>query len=99
MGGTLRVDPAALRDAARAQTDVGGVVSGLDVGTSISGAGAGVSGLASAGACQFVGAVVDSALGAVGEELNSHSEKLARAADLYEQSDAKSGDSIRRLVR
>jgi hypothetical protein len=87
MGGTLRVDPAALRDAARAQTDVGGVVSGLDVGTSMSGAG------------QFVGAVVDSALGAVGEELNSHSEKLARAADLYEQSDAKSGDSIRRLVR
>jgi len=99
MGGTLRVEPAALRDAARAQTDVGAAVSGLDVGALMSGAGAGMSGMASAGACQFVGAVVDSALATVGEELNSHSEKLARAADLYEQSDAKSGDRIRRLVR
>lgn len=99
MGGMLRVDPAALRDAARAQTDVGTAVSGMDVGASMTGAGAGVSGLASAGACQFVGTVVDGALGTVGEELAGHSEKLRRAADLYQRSDEQSGRRIGKLIR
>ncbi len=99
MGGTLRVDPDALRYAARAQTDVGAAVSGLGVGTSMAGAGTGVSGLASAGGCQFVGSVVDTALGTVGDELTVHSEKLLRAADLYQRTDEKSGHRIRGLVR
>ncbi|WP_082068093.1 type VII secretion target [Mycolicibacterium llatzerense] len=99
MGGTLRVDPDALRDAARAQTDVGAAVSGLGVGTSMAGAGTGVSGLASAGGCEFVGSVVDTALGTVGDELTVHSEKLLRAADLYQQGDERGGQRISRLIR
>lgn len=95
----MRVDPDALRDAARAQTDVGAAVSGLGVGTSMAGAGTGVSGLASAGGCEFVGSVVDTALGTVGDELTVHSEKLLRAADLYQQGDERGGQRISRLIR
>ncbi len=99
MGGTLRVDPDALRDAARAQTEVGAAVSGLGVGTSMAGAGSGVSGLTSAGGCQFVGSVVDTALGTVGDELTAHSEKLQRAADLYQHADERAGRRIDRAIR
>ncbi|OBJ46904.1 hypothetical protein A5630_10820 [Mycolicibacterium mucogenicum] len=99
MGGTLRVDPDSLRDVARAQSDVSAAVSGMGVGTSMAGAGTGMSGLASAGACQFVGTVVDAALGTVSEELTSHSEKVRRAADLYQQADERGGHRIRQLIR
>jgi hypothetical protein len=99
MGGTLRVDPGSLRDAARAQTDVGAAVSGMGVGTSMSAAGTGVPGLACAGACEFAGTVIDTALGTVGDELTVHSEKLLRAADLYQQGDERGGQRIGRLIR
>lgn len=93
------MNPASLRDAAGAEADVSAAVSGMDVGTLMSGAGAGVSGLTSAGACQFVGSVVDNALGSVGDELTSHSEKLRRAADLYQRTDERSGHRIGKLIR
>jgi hypothetical protein len=98
MGQTLRVDPDRLRSAARAQADVGAFVSGIGAGQSMTTAAAGVSGLLSAGACQFAGSIVDAALDAVHEELASHSDKLSRAADKYHRTDEELGRRLRKFA-
>src|SRR5690242_7024973 len=91
MGATLRVNPDSLRHAARAQTDVGEFVSGMGVGQSLASAATGLSGLLSAGACQFAGSIVDAALSAVHEELTTHSTNLSIAADHYHRTDEEFG--------
>lgn len=98
MGGTLRVNPDSLRNAAQAQTDVGQFVSGMGVGQSMTSAGTGMSGLLSEGACQFAGSIVDSALGAVNEELTTHSSNLSKAADRYHRMDEELGRRLRKFA-
>jgi hypothetical protein len=98
MGGTLRVNPDSLRNAARAQTDVGGFVSGMEVGQSMTSGGTGVSGLLSEGACQFAGSIVDAALGTVHEELTTHSTNLSTAADQYHRMDEELGRRLHKFA-
>lgn len=94
----MRVRPDELRTAARAQDDVGAFISGLGVGQSMTSAGAGVSGLLSAGACQFASSIVDTALGAVHEELTKHSTGLSTAADHYSRLDTELGRRLRKFA-
>ncbi|OLO99001.1 ESX-1 secretion-associated protein [Mycolicibacterium porcinum] len=91
MARPLRVDPDSLRNAARAQSEVGDFVSGMGVGQSMTSAGTGVSGLLSEGACQFAGSTMDTALGAVHEDLAKHSDSLSTAADHYHRMDTELG--------
>lgn len=99
MGGTLRVNPDSLRSAAQAQTDVGGYVSGMAVGAAMTGAGTGMSGLLSEGACQFAGSIVDAALSGVHEELTTHSTNLSTAADHYHRMDEELGRRLQKFVQ
>ncbi|MEV0669363.1 type VII secretion target [Mycobacterium sp. NPDC050441] len=99
MGGTLRVNPESLRNAARAQADVGEFVSGLGAGQSLDSAGAGVAGLLSEGACQFAGSTVDTALSAVRDDLTKHADKLSTAADRYHGIDEEFGRRLRRFTQ
>ena len=99
MGGTLRVDPEHLRTAAAAQAKVGTFVSGMAAGQSVASAGSGMSGLLSAGACQFAGTTLDTAAGAVHEELTAHSTNLSAAADLYHRTDEDFGRRLRNLTQ
>ncbi|WP_232423232.1 type VII secretion target [Mycobacterium sp. 155] len=98
MGGTLRVNPDSLRNAARAQTDVGQFVSDMGIGESMTSAGTGVSGLFSESACQFAGSTVDAALNNVHEELTSHSTKLSTAADRYHRMDEELGRRLHKFA-
>lgn len=98
MGGTLRVNPDLLRNAARAQTDVGQFVSDMGIGESIASAGTGVSGLLSEVACQFAGSIVDTVLGNVHEELTSHSTRLSTAADHYNRTDEELGRRLHKFA-
>lgn len=95
MGHVLRVDPEALRKSAAAQVSVRDAVSELDAAQSISGAGAGVTGLTTEGACQFASSVVGSALSAVREDLTAHSSSLSTAADHYHRADVELGRRLR----
>lgn len=99
MGGTLRVNPDLLRNAARAQADVGESVSGLAAGQSLHSAGLGVSGLLSEGACQFASSVVNAALNTVREDLTKHSNNLSTAADRYHRTDEEFGRRLRRFTQ
>ena len=94
MGGVLRVDPARLRTAAAAQSDVGAFVSGLAAGRSMANAGTGMSGLLVEQACHLVGTRFDAVATAVHDELAAHAKNLSAAADRYHQTD---GDLGRRL--
>ena len=94
MGGVLRVDPARLRTAAAAESDVGAYVSGMAAGPSMADAGAGMSGLFVEQACQLAGTMFDAAATAVHDELAAHAKNLSAAADKYHQTD---GDLGRRL--
>jgi hypothetical protein len=93
----VRVDPAHLRTAAKAQADVGTFVSGMGTGQSMASAGAGMSGLLSESACQFVGAMFDTATSAVHSELTDHSTKLSAAADHYHRMDEELGRRLRKF--
>ncbi|MDV3123348.1 ESX-1 secretion-associated protein [Mycobacterium sp. 21AC1] len=98
MGGVLRVNPESLRKAARAQAEVGEFISGIGAGQSMTSAGTGVSGLLSEGACQFASSAVDTALGAVHEELTKHSTNLSTAADHYHRMDTELGRRLRKFA-
>lgn len=99
MGGTLRVDPARLRTAAIAQTEVSTFVSGMAAGQSMTNAGSGMSGLLTEGACQFAGTIFDTAATAVHDELTAHSANLASAADQYHRTDQEFGDRLRKIAQ
>lgn len=99
MAGVLRVDPKALRDAARSQTEVATFVSSMAVGESMTSAGAGVSDLHCASGCQAVADVLTAAATAAHEELSSHAGKMSKAADMYERADKELGDRLRKFVR
>ena len=99
MGATLRVDPAQLRNAAKAQANVATVISGLDAGQAMSAAGGRMSGLLSETACQFAATVFDAAAGTVHEELTAHSTNLSAAADRYHQADEKYAHRLRALAQ
>jgi hypothetical protein len=92
---TLLVDPTHLREAARAQADVGAFVSGMNSGASVAGGGAHVAGLESEGACTLLGGLLDDATAAVHEALSDHSAKLIRAADHYQRADEEFGRRLR----
>ena len=98
VGKVLRVNPDRLRAAAREQTDVGEFFSGMGVGQSMTGAGEGVSGLLSEGACQLAGSIVDTAVGNVHEELTTHASNLSTAADHYHRTDEELGRRLRRFA-
>lgn len=98
MGGVLQVNPDRLREVARAQADVGEFISDLGAGQSMTSAGSGVAGLLSEGACQFASSIVDTALGAVHEELTKHSTNLSTAADHYSRLDEELGRRLRRFA-
>jgi Excreted virulence factor EspC, type VII ESX diderm len=93
----MRVDPNRLREAARAQADVGTFVSGMDTGQSVASTGIGMSGLLSESACQFAGAAFDTAATAVHDELTDHSTKLSAAADQYHRMDEELGRRLRKF--
>jgi hypothetical protein len=95
----LRVDPARLRTAATAQTEVGTFVSGMAAGQSMTNAGSGMSGLLTEGACQFAGTIFDTAATAVHDELTAHSANLASAADQYHRTDREFGDRLRKIAQ
>jgi hypothetical protein len=99
MGATLRVDPAQLRHAAKAQADVATAVSGLDAGQAVSAAGGRMSGLLSETACQFAATVFEAAAGTVHDELTAHSTNLSAAADRYQQADEKYARRLRAFGR
>ena len=94
MGGVLRVDPARLRTAAAAQSDVGAYVSGMAAGPSMANAGTGMSGLLVEQACQLAATMFDAAAAAVHDALAAHATNLSAAADRYHRTD---GDLGRRL--
>jgi hypothetical protein len=98
MGGTLRVDPAHLRTAAQAQSDVGAFVSGMDTGRTMAGAADGGPGLLSEAACRFAATVFDGAAGAVHRELTAHSTKLTAAAEQYHRADEEFARRLRELA-
>lgn len=98
MGGTLRVDPARLRTAAAAQTEVGTFVSGMATGQSVATAGTGMSGLLTEGACQFASTMFDTATTAVHEELSAHSTNLSSAADQYHRTDEDLGRRLSKIA-
>jgi hypothetical protein len=97
MGATLRVDPSRLREAARAQSDVGTFVSGMGNGQAMATAGTGMSGLLTETACQFAGSMFDTAASAVHDELTSHSTNLLAAADRYHRVDEECARRLRKL--
>jgi hypothetical protein len=99
MGATLRVDPARLRTAAEAQTEVSTFVSGMATGQSMTHAGSGMSGLLTEGACQFAGTIFDTAATAVHEELTAHSANLSSAADHYHRTDEELGRRLRKIAQ
>ena len=98
MGATLRVDPAQLRNAAKAQADVATVISGLGSGQAVSTAGGRMAGLRSETACHFAGTVFDAAAGTVHDELTAHSINLSAAAERYHQADEKYARRLRSLA-
>jgi hypothetical protein len=95
MGVTVHVDPTHLHSAAQAQGDVGSYVAGMTNGQSMASSGAGMSGLLSETACQFVGTVLDGAASAAHRELTEHSAKLSKAANRYHQMDEEFGQRLR----
>ena len=99
MEAPLRVDPARLRTAAQAQADVGTFVSGMGTGQSMASAGAGMSGLLTATACQFAGTMFDTAASTVHGELKAHSTNLSAAADQYNQVDEEFARRLRKLTQ
>jgi hypothetical protein len=94
----LLVDPTHLRNAAQAQADVGTFVSAMNNGQSVASGGAGMSGLLSETACQFAGALLDSAASTVHEALTDHSTKLGAAADHYHRMDEEFGRRLRKFA-
>ncbi|WP_235654122.1 type VII secretion target [Mycolicibacterium houstonense] len=98
MPGPLRVDAESLRNTARAQSEVGDFISGMAVGQSLTTAGTGVPGLLSEGACQFAGSTMDTALGAVHEDLTEHATRLSTAAEHYHGMDEASGRRLRKFA-
>ncbi|WP_234792605.1 type VII secretion target [Mycolicibacterium fortuitum] len=99
MGETLRVNPESLRSAARSQHEVGNFVSGMGVGQSMTNAGTGVSGLLSEDACRFASSTIETALGAVHQDLTKHSNSLSTAADHYLRMDEEFGRRLRRFLQ
>ena len=95
----MRVDPAQLRTAAAAQTEVGTFVSGMAAGQSMTTAGTGMSGLLTEGACQFAGTIFDTATAAVHDELAAHSTNLSSAADQYHRTDEELGRRLSKLAK
>jgi len=98
MGGTLRVDPAKLRAAAADELKVGTYVSGMATGQAMAGAGTGMPGLLTEGACQFASTEFDTANAAVHDELRSHSENLTSAADQYHRTDEELGRRLQAIA-
>jgi len=99
VGGMLRVDPARLRTAATAQSDVGTYVAAMAAGPSMVDAGSGMRGLLVEGACQFAGTMFDAAASAVYEELTAHSRRLSSAADRYHQTDGELGRRLSKIAK
>ena len=95
----MRVDPARLRAAAAAQSDVGTYVAAMATGPSMADAGTGMAGLLVEGACRFAGAVFDSAVAAVHDELTAHSMTLSSAADRYQQTDGELGRRLSKIAK
>jgi hypothetical protein len=95
----LRVVPSRLREVAGRQSEIGSVLSGLAVGTSLSTAAAAMSGMASGEACQLAGSVVDEFHRAIGSELSAHSGNLGVAADRYADTDAELGRRLSKFTR
>ena len=91
----MLVDPTHLRDAAKAQAEVGTFVSGMGNGQSMASVGSDLAGLQSETACQFVGTVLDGAASAAHGELTDHSEKLTKAAHHYHHTDEEFGRRLR----
>lgn len=98
MGGTLRVDPAKLRATAADQVKVGTYVSGMATGEAMAGAGNGMPGLHTEGACQFASTEFDTATTTVHDELTSHSINLTSAADQYHHTDEELGRRLRTIA-
>ena len=94
MGGVLRVDPARLRTAAAAQSDVGAYVSSLAAGPSMANAGTGMSGLLVEHACELAAMRFDAAATAVHDELTAHAKNLSTAADSYHHTDGDLGPRL-----
>jgi len=94
----LLVDPTHLRNAAKAQADVGTFVSGMTNGQSMASGGADMAGLLSETACQFAGTLLDTAASTVHEALSDHSTKLGAAADHYHRMDEEFGRRLRKFV-
>jgi hypothetical protein len=57
-----------------------------------------MAGLASAEACQFIGAAIETALTGVHDELADHSRNLATAAERYHRVDGELGQRLRRIA-
>jgi len=93
----LRVDPSVLREVAANQESVSAFVSQMAAGNTMSSAATAMTGLSSGAACVFVGTVLDTVAGTVGQQLSTHSTRLAAAADMYHRADEELGRRLKRL--
>ncbi len=72
-------------------------MSGLQSGFAMAAASGGLPGLQTEEACQFAGSILDSAAGAVHQELTTHADKLSSAADRYQEMDEQLGQRLRKF--
>jgi hypothetical protein len=95
MASSLRVDPSALYATATTESEVAGSMAELPVAQSMTRAAADLADLSSGSACRFVGDVLDDVARTLADELSTHSERLAAAAERYRRADEDLGWRLR----
>ena len=101
MAGELRVAPSALTSTSSTASTLSTEVSGLKVGSALSGAASAASTLLSGTACSGLGSAVDQTTQSLSRHWSDFSEKVTKAAELYKRTDEdlakkikKAGDEI-----
>ena len=95
MASSLRVDPSALCATAATESGVAGFMAELPVAQSMTRAAGNLADLLSGSACRIVGDVLDDVARTLADELSTHSERLAAAAERYRRADEDLGRRLR----
>lgn len=94
MAPDLRVDPQVLTAAASTMASCGSAVGEVKPGEPLTSAASGMSGLASGGACQRVGPLLNTDCQNLGNAVTSFADSLRTAATKYQSTDAAAGTAI-----
>ncbi|SEB21587.1 MULTISPECIES: type VII secretion target [unclassified Mycobacterium] len=94
MAPDLRVDPQVLTAAASTMASCGSAVGEVKPGEPLNAAAAGMSGLASGGACQRVGPLLNTDCQNLGKAVTGFADSLRTAATKYQSTDAAAGTAI-----